>query len=117
MDEHPKRYVENVSCPIRIIPRNVMFLQQSGANGTLPDGRKFDIGSTCGLGGVSLIISVYGKTKDGHDSPSFEINAREAMDLLCRAGAFDLEAPDDGCRMADSVTSQPFGPPAKDGQR
>lgn len=82
------------SCPIRIVPKTVMFLRQEGAHGVLPDGRKFDVCSTCGLGGTSLVISVYGKTKDGHDSPSFVIDARDAINVLLEAGAFDLEAPE-----------------------
>lgn len=71
--------------PIKKQPKSALYLRQSGAEGELPSGRRFDIGSTCGFGGVELVIVVYGK--DGDDaSETFTISARDAIEVLIAKG-------------------------------
>lgn len=82
--------------PIRRAPKNVMLLRQDGANGRLPDGRKFDISSTCGLGGVSLVLCVYsadGRSgTGGSDGGMFTVDGREMIESLIARGQLAPEA-------------------------
>lgn len=84
------RHVEVATVPIRRAPKNALFMRQSGGDGRLPDGRKFDIGSTCGLGGVSLVVCVY--SADGHsgtggpDGGTFLVDGQEMIEALHARG-------------------------------
>lgn len=72
---------EVAQMPIRRCPENRIYLRQHGAHGKLPDGREFDIGSTCGFGGTDLVLVVYGG-KGG----TFIVNARDMLEALLAKG-------------------------------
>lgn len=67
---------------------NALFLMQEGGTAKLPDGRKASFGSTCGLGGASLVILIPGKNKN-ENSRYFTINAHDVFDILNNAGYID----------------------------
>jgi hypothetical protein len=72
---------------VRKAPPNRMFLQIHGANGTLPDGRGLTIGSTCGAGGVSLIICVIDNPNTLHH---FTVSGEEVVRALLANGALEV---------------------------
>lgn len=67
---------------------NALFMMQEGGSAELPDGRVASFGSTCGLGGASLIILVPAKNK-GENSRYFTVNARDVFDILNNEGYLD----------------------------
>jgi hypothetical protein len=86
--EHKHQPIASV--PIFKAAPNVMFLRSDGGKGNLPDGRKFDIGSTCGLGGVDLVLCVY--SADGRsgthaaDGGTYIVDGREMIGALFERG-------------------------------
>lgn len=84
--------------PVRKIPENTLYMQMHGGVATLPDKTEIDLGSTCGLGGVSLLAGCSKGPRDKNDGRSslarrYHVEGRDLVDAVIRDDAKDGEDP------------------------